>query len=201
MFSGIVEGVARVVTIADQPGGKLLTVDLGSIAEGVAAGDSISVDGVCLTVVKLQGENCLFDVVAETIRKTTVGNFKAGKLVNIERSIRMGDRLDGHLVQGHIQGTGQLVERQDNKEGFLLKFKPERDLMKYIAPLGSVAVNGVSLTVAGVDDDSFAVALIPTTLKLTNMGQIAVGNNVNIETDMMARQMVHWAQSQKGNGK
>lgn len=192
MFSGIVEGTSRVVQIQSRSGGARLTIDLGVAAHRLPAGASIAVNGVCLTAVAPRGRHVSFDLITETLRKTNLGQLQKGGLVNIERSLHLTDRLEGHFVQGHVQGLATLAKRIVTQQDFKLVFTPPKQLLVYCAPLGCVAINGVSLTIAAVNQKSFTVALIPTTLKLTNLGTIQVGDKVNIETDLIARQLVHW---------
>jgi len=194
MFTGIVECTGTVVAIEDWPGGKRLQIDMASAGEGLKHGDSVSVNGVCLTVVTAEGNCCWFDVITETLSKTNLGQLKVGGKVNLERSLRAGGRIDGHFVQGHVHGLGYVVERIVTEKEFKLWIRPDEQLKLYIVPLGSVAVNGVSMTVAEVRPDAFAMALIPTTLERTNLGELRVGDPVNIETDLLSRQIVHYLQ-------
>lgn len=173
-------------------GGARFLVDLGHLAKGLKAGQSVAVNGVCLTAVTPKGHRTSFDLISETLRKTNLGYLKAGDRINIERSLKLSDRLEGHLVQGHVQGVASLSKKIDTAKDFKLTFTPPAELMPYIAPLGCIAVNGVSLTVAAATKTTFTVALIPTTLKLTNLGSLEIGDVVNIETDIMARQLVHY---------
>ncbi len=195
MFTGIVECTGEVVRIEEVPGGRRLTVDLGPVSEGLKPGDSVSVNGVCLTAVQLEGSRCTFDVITETLSKTNLGRLQVGSRVNLERSLRAGDRIDGHFVQGHVHDVGHVVDRIETDQEFKLWIRPPEHLKVYIVPLGSVAVNGVSMTVAEVRDDAFALAVIPTTLERTNLGQLQVGDPVNIETDILCRQLVHYLKS------
>ncbi len=194
MFTGIVECTGTVVAVKDWPGGKRLKIDMAAAGEGLKHGDSVSVNGVCLTVVTAEGNCCWFDVITETLSKTNLGLLKPGSTVNLERSLRAGDRIDGHFVQGHVHGLGHVVERIVTDKEFKLWIRPDEKLKLYIVPLGSVAVNGVSMTVAEVRPDAFAMALIPTTLQRTNLGDLQVGEPVNIETDLLSRQIVHYLQ-------
>lgn len=192
MFSGIVERTGRVLVMQPQPGGARLSIDLGTSARGLKAGHSVAVNGVCLTAVAPRGSRISFDLITETLRKTNLGQLKKGGQVNIERSLRLTDRLEGHFVQGHVQGVATLTKRLVTKKDFKLTFTPPHELLAYCAPFGCIAVNGVSLTIAAVDKKTFTVALIPTTLRLTNLGDLKVGDKANIETDLIARQLVHW---------
>lgn len=195
MFSGIVEGTGRVLSLQPRLGGARLSIKLGSAARGLKAGESIAVNGVCLTAVAPRDQRVSFDLITETLRKTNLGQLKKGSRVNIERSLRLTDRLEGHFVQGHVQGAAALTKKIITKKDFKLVFTPPKELLAYCAPLGCIAVNGVSLTIAAVDKKSFTVALIPTTLKLTNLGDLKVGDKANLETDLIARQFVHWLKS------
>lgn len=195
MFAGIVECTGEVLAVVPVPGGVRLTVGLGLVTEGVREGDSISVNGVCLTAAQLDGQRCTFNIITETLSKTNLGALAATHRVNLERSLRVGDRIDGHFVQGHVDGVGQVVRRLASEREFKLWIKAPTALEAYIVPRGSVAVNGVSMTVAEVHADGFAMALIPTTLERTNLGQLQVNSTVNIETDILGRQIVHYLQS------
>jgi riboflavin synthase len=142
--------------------------------------------------VTVDGRRCSFDVITETLSKTNLGRLQVGSKVNLERSLRAGDRIDGHFVQGHVHDVGHLVERVATDKEFKLWIQPPDHLKVYIVPLGSVAVNGVSMTVAQVRPDAFALAVIPTTLERTNLGDLQVGDPINIETDILSRQLVHY---------
>lgn len=197
MFAGIIEGTCPLIDITSHSGGKRFVVDLGDFADGVMLGVSIAVQGVCLTVSQLNGTHASFDVMNETLKKTTLGSLNAARKVNIERSLKVGDRIDGHFVQGHVFGLGTIKERIDTPQEFKLWIEGD-EMMKYVAPVGSIAVDGVSLTVADVQDGQFAVALIPTTLQLTTLGTLHAGDRVNLEPDVMARQVVHYLETFKG---
>jgi riboflavin synthase len=174
MFTGIVREVGRVVSFD----GSRLVVDAATTA---ALGDSVAIDGVCLTVAD-GGGALAFDVVPETIARTTLGRLSAGDAVNVEPALRAGEPLGGHIVQGHIDGVGRVRELGD-----LVWFDPPPELLRYVAEKGSIAVDGVSLTVAAVDDLGFAVALVPHTLEATTLGALAPGDDVNLETDVLAK--------------
>lgn len=180
------------MAITAQPGGQRLVIALGALSRGLKAGHSVAINGVCLTAVAPRGQRVSFDLITETLRKTNLGQLKKGSKVNLERSLRLTDRLEGHFVQGHVQGVATLTKRLVTKKDFKLVFTLPQELLAYCAPLGCIAVNGVSLTIAAVDKRTFTVALIPTTLCLTNLGDLKVGDNANIETDLVARQLVHW---------
>lgn len=192
MFAGIVVGTGKVVALEKISAGRRLIVALGRLSRGLKPGASVSVNGVCLTAERIKKDRVQFSVIPETLRKTNLGKLAMGSLVNIERSLRLGEAVDGHLVQGHVDGVGKVAKCLANAQEHKLWIAVPALLRPYIAPRGAVAVNGVSLTVAEVKKDNFSVALIPVTLELTNLGQLAVGDEVNIEADMMARQIVHY---------
>ena len=175
MFTGIVREVGTVVSF----NGTRLVVETGAEAE---LGDSVAIAGVCLTVIGRQNGTLRFVVVPETLERTTFGGFAAGTRVNVEPSLRAGDPLGGHIVQGHVDGVGSLRERGD-----LTWFDAPADIVHYCVEKGSIAVDGTSLTVAAVDDAGFAVALIPHTLKATTLGSLAPGDRVNLEVDVLAK--------------
>ncbi len=190
MFTGIVEKSVRVIGVADGPKFRRLTIvnewnDLGG-------GESIAINGVCLTVAELMGDEIGFDVIAETLSKTNLGLLKGGDSVNVERALCIGDRIDGHFVQGHVDGTARLVDVRDSREETRLTLEPPADLAKYIIPKGSVTLDGVSLTIAAMQGSTFQVALIPTTLARTNMGTRPAGWPFNLETDVLAKTIVSW---------
>lgn len=173
MFTGIVERMGRVL----KPGRRLV---LETGWADLAHGESVAVAGVCLTVARLQAQAVEFDLVAETLKKTTLGRLRRGDLVNLERALRHGDRISGHFVQGHVEGTGLVTQA-----GSTLRI--DTDLAPQMMPKGSITVDGVSLTIVDVDPGAFSVALIPTTRKLTTLGAIRKGARVNLELDMLTR--------------
>lgn len=196
MFAGIVAGTRQITSLTSKSDGLRFEIDLKDLQTGLKVGDSVAVDGVCLTVNEIKKTGVRFHAIQETLRKTTLRALKLGDAVNIERSLRMGDGIDGHFVQGHVFGLGTVTKRIDTASEFKL-WIDAGPLAKYIAPVGSIAVNGVSLTVAEVRGNEFAVALIPITLQLTNLGQLQIGDTVNLEPDMIARQIVHFLEHRK----
>ncbi len=173
------------------PGGRRLRIQTGFVAEDARPGASISVSGVCLTVVERTENELSFDVIVETLNRSTLGEKRRDDPVNLERSLRVGDRLDGHFVQGHVDGTAR-VERVIQSSGeHVAWFRPDVSLRPYIIPKGAVAIDGVSLTIADVRCDAFSVALIPTTLERTTLAQLSVGARVNLETDIVGRTIIH----------
>jgi riboflavin synthase len=187
MFTGLVETLARVASLVEEPPGVRLGVEAGSLTAGVVGGGSIAVNGCCLTVVRVEGDTISFQAGAETLSRTNLGKLRPGSAVNIERSLVLGDRLGGHLVTGHIDGLGSLEERSDQADWSTFWFHAPVELMRQIASKGSIAVDGVSLTVVDVEAERFSVALIPHTLATTTLGNLAVGDAVNLETDLIAK--------------
>ena len=188
MFTGIVERTVHVGSVAEGTGFVRLT--LAATWPDIKLGDSVAVNGVCLTVADIAPAGVGFDVIPETLRKTNLGLLRAGDPVNVERSLRAGDRIDGHFVQGHVDATGKLVGQLADEKEWKLTIHPPAELMKYIIPRGSIAIDGVSLTIANVANDRFEVALIPTTLKLTTLGSRAIGWEFNLEADVLAKTIV-----------
>ena len=186
MFTGIIEAVGSVRVSKPVEGGARVTIDAGTLdLADVKIGDSIAVDGVCLTVVALAAAQLEFDVSRETLACTS--GFAQGVKVNLEKSLRLADRLGGHLMSGHVDGVGTVARFDAAGDNRLLAIEAPRELAKYIARKGSIAVNGVSLTVNAVNGGVFEANLIPHTLQATNLGGLAAGAKVNLETDMLAR--------------
>ena len=193
MFSGIVAAVGTVRAVKPARGGVRLVVDTGRLGlKDVAAGDSIAVDGVCLTVVARKGRTFEADVSRATLACTT--GFAGGHRVNLEKAMRLADRLGGHLVSGHVDGVGRVARTRPAGANRVLAVAAPRALAKYIARKGSIAVNGVSLTVNEVAGREFEVNLIPHTLAASNLGKLRAGDRVNLEVDMLARYAERLAQ-------
>ena len=188
MFTGIVQGTVRVASVSDGTG--FVRLNLALDANDLKLGESVAVNGVCLTVAEITPPVVGFDVIPETLSKTNLGLLSAGDLVNVERSLRAGDRIDGHFVQGHVDGTARIVDQKVSEGETRLSVHPPMELMKYVVPKGSVTLDGVSLTVASVAKDRFEVALIPTTLRLTTLGTRPVGWPLNFEADVMNKTIV-----------
>jgi riboflavin synthase len=186
MFTGLVETTARVRRVDPDADGARLEVETPLAAE-LAQGDSIAVNGVCLTAVEPDGERFRADVMAETLRRSSLGPLAAGDSVNVELPLRAGDRLGGHVVQGHVDGTGTVAEAREEGFARLVRIDAEPALLRYVVEKGSIAVDGVSLTVAAVDERSFTVSLIPETLERTTLGQATPGRVVNLEVDVLAK--------------
>ena len=194
MFTGIIEGTARIKSITKFENGKRaagmkITVDLGRLGNGIKVGNSISINGICLTVTKINYKHYAdFDIVGETIRQTALGSLGIDKKVNVERCLRFGDRIEGHLVLGHIDGTGRIenvINLSDGKKIWIRLMN--RKLLRYVVPKGSVAIDGVSLTVVDVKHNRFSVAIIPHTAIVTTLGKKFKGEAVNIEIDVVSR--------------
>ena len=194
MFTGIVEELGEVVDFAATADGARLTVRAPGAVLDAGHGDSISVSGVCLTVVDHGADWFTADVMGVTIDMSTLGTVAAGDHVNIERAMQVGDRLGGHIVQGHIDGTSTVLSVADEGSWRIVRFSLTPELAPLVARKGSIAVHGVSLTVSAVGRDWFEASLIPETLTATSLGALAVGDSVNIETDILARHVARMAE-------
>ena len=204
MFTGIVQARGRVAALERNPFGVRLTIDpyrgRGWPPQGVALshGDSICVSGVCLTLAQRGDKGLTFDVIAETLAKTTLGGLAVGSEVNLESSLTASTPLGGHFMQGHVDGIGEVVNVTATPQEHRITIAPPAELMDYIVPKGCIAVDGVSLTIAAVGGAGFDVALIPTTLEMTTLAKLAVGSRVNLESDILARTVVHYMRRHTG---
>jgi riboflavin synthase len=197
MFTGLVEALGRVERIEpDADGGRRLTIAAPFVRE-LEIGESVAVSGACLTVIARIDESFAVEAGPETLRKTTFGSLAVGDPVNLERSLQLGDRLGGHLVQGHVDGVGQIVERTRSGEWETVWFEGPAALVAPMVPKGSVAIDGVSLTLVDVTRDRFSVALIPHTLAATTLGSKRVGAGVNLETDLIGKYVAKWMENLK----
>ncbi|MDT5041587.1 MAG: riboflavin synthase [Actinoplanes sp.] len=188
MFTGIVEELGAVTYLTEAGGDSAVLAVRGPVVTSDARnGDSIAVNGVCLTVIDNVDGVFTADVMGETLRRSSLGVLKPGSPVNLERAATVGSRLGGHLVQGHVDGVARIIAREPADNWEVLRFSLPADLGRYVVEKGSITVDGVSLTVLAVDDESFSVGLIPTTLKLTVLGAKAVGDPVNLEVDVIAK--------------
>ena len=187
MFTGIVEELGTVVSLEDQGDAVRLTVEAALVTTDVKLGDSIAVNGCCLTVAVRDGEQLTFDMMRETLDKTSLGSLVEGARVNLERAVTPTTRLGGHLVQGHVDGTGALLRRTPSEHWEVVEVSLPADLARYLVPKGSITVDGVSLTVVEVTDDRFSVSLIPETLARTTLGSREPGDAVNLEVDVVAK--------------
>ncbi len=191
MFTGIVEQTGSIISTREVPGGRRLRLAVGEIAEGTVLGASICVGGACLTVTRIEPPELEFDVMAETLAQSTLGDKRVGEKVNLERSLLVGDRVDGHFVQGHVDGVARVTRVQASEREWRVWLEAPAELQPYLIPKGSVALDGVSLTIAEVAQPEFCVALIPTTLSHTTLAALKVGDRVNLETDILVRAVVH----------
>jgi riboflavin synthase len=187
MFTGIIEGLGTIREVRSEGQGKRMTVEADFFLEQTRIGDSICVSGACLTVVMIDGKRFAVDISPETLAKTTFGNAKIGDRVNLERALRLSDRIDGHLVSGHIDGIGTITLKQNIGNAIIVSFKVPELILHYMIQKGSVAVDGISLTINNCKLDSFDVSIIPHTAKLTTIGFKKAGDLVNIETDMIGK--------------
>ncbi|WP_367039856.1 riboflavin synthase [Streptomyces sp. Je 1-332] len=187
MFTGIVEELGEITAVENLDDASRFRVRGPVVTEGAKHGDSIAVNGVCLTVVEHEGEEFTADVMAETLNRSSLGALAAGSRVNLERPTAVGDRLGGHIVQGHVDGTGEIVERKPSENWEIVKISLPADLSRYVVEKGSITVDGVSLTVVEAGIDYFTISLIPTTLALTTLGIKQPGDPVNLEVDVIAK--------------
>lgn len=187
MFTGLVEALGTVRVMRSTGAGSRLVIEEPTLAQGLQLGESVAVNGTCLSVVQFDDRQFSFDVGPETLLRTNLGELQAGERVNLERSLRFADRLGGHLVQGHIDGVGHIDARQESGEWVTMWFRCPRELASQMVSKGSVAVDGISLTLVDVEAERFSVALIPHTLAVTTLGFKGVGAAVNLETDLLAK--------------
>lgn len=187
MFTGLVEELGTVRERVPSAAGARMVIGCDLVREGLAIGDSVAVNGACLTVVDLPDGAFAVDCVEETLRRTSVGDRQAGDRVNLERAMRVGDRLGGHIVQGHVDGTGTIRGFTPEGDGMLMSVAADPDLLRYVVEKGSITVDGVSLTVASREPDGFTIALIPHTMEVTTLSADAVGRRVNLEADVLAK--------------
>lgn len=187
MFTGLIATVGTIREKVPGRGSVRLGIESDLPVADMIDGESVAVDGVCLTVVRRSGRRFYADAIAETLGLTTMGNLRSGSRVNLERALRMGDRLGGHLVQGHVDGVGKVREVVRKGDDYRLRITLPEDIGRYVAWKGSIAIQGVSLTVSALEGDWFEVALIPETLTRTNLGSMGRGDVANLEVDLMAR--------------
>lgn len=190
MFTGIVQGTAQVVEVTPRIGSTRLVLNLESLAQGVNLGASISVAGVCLTAVKIDDTHVTFDVIGETLRRTTLGSVRVGERLNIERSVKVGDEIGGHLMSGHVSGSVTIADVNTASGDYIVKFRVDESWRPYILPKGFIGLDGCSLTIVEVGSDWFTVHLIPETLARTTFGSKRAGERVNMEIDAMTQAVV-----------
>ncbi len=186
MFTGLVGDLGTVVAVDRNDGGVVLTVE-SRLAPEVGEGDSVAVNGVCLTATAIVGDRFGFDVMLESSRRSSLGEIDAGSKVNLELALRADARLGGHIMQGHVDGVGMVAALRDEGFSRIVTIDADTELLRYVVEKGSIAVDGVSLTVSRVDDTSFDVSLIPETLERTNLGATTVGRTINLEVDIVAK--------------
>ncbi len=186
MFTGLIADLGRVASLDADSGGARLRIQT-RLAGEIAEGDSVAVNGVCLTATAVDTEGFLTEAMPETMQRSSLGSLAEGQEVNLELALRAADRLGGHVVQGHVDGTGTVASVEPEGISRVVEVEAERDLTRYLVEKGSVALDGVSLTVSALGDESFAVSLIPETLQRTTLGKMAVGARVNIEVDVLAK--------------
>ena len=186
MFTGLVQGVGSVAGIERSDDGARITIATPLVPE-LNAGDSIAINGVCLTAVDLAGDSFVADAMNETLARSSLGDLASGSSVNLELPLRATDRLGGHVVQGHVDGVGEVLDQHDDGFARRIRIGAPAEVVRYVVEKGSIAVDGVSLTVTEVDDRSFTVSLIPETLERTTLGGIGAGRRVNLEVDVLAK--------------
>lgn len=201
MFTGIVEELGEITAVENLGDASRFRLRGPVVTEGAKHGDSIAVNGVCLTVVEHEGDEFTADVMAETLDRSSLGALSAGSRVNLERPTAVGARLGGHIVQGHVDGTGRVLERRPSEHWEIVKVSLPADLARYVVEKGSITVDGISLTVVEAGSDHFTVSLIPTTLALTTLGLKQPGDPVNLEVDIVAKYVERLLAAGQGAGK
>ncbi len=200
MFTGIIEGLGTITAVRPSNQGSQLRIEADFFMDQTKIGDSIAVDGACLTAVRVSGKQFDVDVSPETLKATTLGGTRIGTRVNLERALRLSDRLDGHLVSGHIDGIGTLTHRKTTGNAIFIGFSVSAALARYMIKKGSIAVDGVSLTINRCDAHGFEVCIIPHTAQMTTVGQKKAGQHVNIETDIIGKYVERLLPSKKDTG-
>ncbi|MFF3850736.1 riboflavin synthase [Streptomyces sp. NPDC002328] len=200
MFTGIVEELGEVTAVENLGDASRFRLRGPVVTDGAKHGDSIAVNGVCLTVVEHEGDEFTADVMAETLTRSSLGALAVGSRVNLERPTAVGARLGGHIVQGHVDGTGEVLERKPSEHWEIVKVSLPAGLSRYVVEKGSITVDGISLTVVDAGDDYFTVSLIPTTLALTTLGAKQPGDPVNLEVDIVAKYVERLMSGQGGQG-
>lgn len=187
IFTGLIMEVGKLLRVERKSDGARLSIEARKVLEGTKIGDSISINGVDLTVVEMGSSYFSSDASLETLRRSTLGELRAGGVVNLERALSLGERFGGHIVQGHVDATGQLISVKPEGNAFRMRFRAPRNLSKYIAMKGSIAIDGISLTVAALSEDWFEVVIIPHTWRETNLADLRPGDSVNLEVDVLAK--------------
>lgn len=187
MFTGIIEVLGRIASVEERDGDRRLLIEAGTLLTQAKLGDSLAVNGACLTVAEIRGTQFAADVSRETLSATTAGLWSVGQAVNLEAALTAGKALGGHLVSGHVDGVGTLLDKQEDARSWRMRFEAPAALSRYIARKGSITVDGVSLTVNEADGRAFAVNMVPHTLQHTTLGRLQPGDAVNLEVDLIAR--------------
>jgi len=200
MFTGIILHVGRVARVAPTRAGRRLCVEVGPIAARLAVGSSLAVDGACLTVARLSGATAEFDVVPETLSRTTLGGLAAGSRVHLEAALAAGAALDGHIVQGHVDGLAEVLRVERSEGGHVLHLAAPPELTDEMAPKGSIALAGVSLTLASLERGRFSVALVPTTLAATTLAEVRISDRLNVELDILGKYVRQYLRQMTGGG-
>ncbi len=194
MFTGIVEGIGKVLKIQKSTTNRSavkMTVDLGKHSKGLKIGQSVAINGVCLTVTGISKSKCNFEMIDETTKRTDLGNLKVGGIVNIERSLKVGDRMEGHFVLGHVDGVGTIKKIEKRPKEIKVWFEIPKHLSRFVVEKGSIAIDGISLTVVDVKKNLASVCLIPHTVQVTNFQTRNVGDKINIETDILGKYLLN----------
>lgn len=199
MFTGLVEELGVIKSVIPKGKGAKISVTAGKIVDSVSIGDSININGACQTVVELGSGFFSVDTVEETIKKTTLGSFKPGNYVNLELALKANSRLGGHFVLGHVDTTGEIIEINKLMSSHFLRIKYPAEFSHYLIPVGSIAIDGISLTLAEVDKNSFAVAVIPHTWEMTNLKFKKIGDKVNLEFDVLGKYVAKMLGKEKGS--
>jgi riboflavin synthase len=193
LFTGIVEGIGKIINIKQNTKNRSaikMTVNLGKNSKGLKLGQSVALNGVCLTVTGINKSKCDFEMIEETTKKTDLGNLKVGGIVNIERSLKVGERLEGHFVLGHVDGVGVIKKIEKKPKEVQIWFEIPKSLAKFVVQKGSIAIDGISLTVVDVKKNLASVCLIPHTIDVTNFSTKKIGDKVNIETDILGKYLL-----------
>jgi riboflavin synthase len=192
MFTGIIEEIGVVDKVSPISGGKRITINASAIMDGLRVDDSVSVAGVCLTAVDIAPRSFTVEAVGETLQKSTLFDCKSSVLVNLERAMKLGDRLGGHLVQGHVNGIGIVTQMKSRGENWYMEVSIPDDLKRYVVSEGSIAIDGISLTVARIKNTTIGISIIPHTFKNTTLSKIRIGYKCNIETDLIGKYLEKW---------
>jgi riboflavin synthase len=187
MFTGIIEELGKVSAIEKQPDAIRLTISCGKVLSDLKRGDSISCSGTCLTAMEIDGTSFTADVMLETLKRSSLSEVKVGDVINLERAMQHETRFGGHIVQGHVDGVGEIISREKSDNWDWVRIRISADLMKYVVMKGSITIDGISLTVNELGDDHIAVSLIPETLEVTTLGYKNPGDKVNVEADVLAK--------------